>query len=335
MKALSSSEVSALIPPRFQLTATTVEDIVFFGQATIREMIRDWRYYANESSKEVKEAEELCQLLRDKTPADIIALAKQYENPTFPVIGSTDGSDPEPLDGASINRRSGATTLNVCGWCRYAGGGGKRYNYMITTCCGIKSVAGMKSESRRFNSPCCFQKMSVEQLDKIRQRLKLSQDRLVAKKRQMDEKIKLLLTLEKKAEKKPPMPVCRSFEWFDLDDVVNCYVEQWESCIVADDFLSAKVINGCHSGDGSVWVCFDKRVSTDKYLNGAGSDYGFQRPEVMHEWEFAYLLEHPDFASIWAQGGISSFVHDFDADKFLAALARHAEKVARGRATES
>ena len=78
MKSLNSSEVAALIPQYWDVTASTVEDVIFFGQITIREMIRSWRYTANSLASQIKDADEKLSFLQGKGAADILELAKQY-----------------------------------------------------------------------------------------------------------------------------------------------------------------------------------------------------------------------------------------------------------------
>jgi len=327
MSKSKSSETAALIPEYWDLTATTVEDIVFFGKISIREMIRSWRSHASSLNSQIKEVDEKLKLMSGKTATDIIEIAKQSENPEFPHIGVREDSwseDPEPLDAASINRKRGATTFNVCGWCKFTGGGSCRYDYHISTSCSIVTDAGMKDEERKFNTPCVFKTADDSFFDKIRNGLESNRTRLIEEKRQTDQKIKLLLTLEKRAEVKPAMPDRRPHDWFNEDNPVMCYVGKWKERIVPNQFATAKVINGYRHHDGCVSVCYDQRVHNGDYLEGHGGGYGMSRPEVMHVWEFEYLLAHPDFASLWAKKGTSKHLKDFDAEKFLGAMAKEA-----------
>ena len=332
MKSLNSSEVAALIPQYWDVTASTVEDVIFFGQITIHEMMRSWRCTANGLASQIKDVDDKLKLLKDKGASDIRESAKQYESPEFPHVGVPKGSwsrNPEPLDAASINRKHDATTFNFCGWCKYVGGGSCRYNYHITTSCSIKNAAGMEDEEHPFNTPCFLKEAPDKVFDEIRKGLTRERERLIEDKRKTDEKIGLLLTLEKRAEKKPAMPGHRPHDWFNVDDPVVCYVGKWKECIVRDNFATAKVINGYRHHDGYVSVCYEERVHTGEYLEGHGGGYGMSRPEVMHAWEFEYLLGHPDFASLWSKKGTSKHLEGFDAEQFLGAFAR--EAVRRGR----
>lgn len=317
--------VAGLIPEYWDLTARTRKDIVFLGKVTIREMIRSWRYHAKELGSSIKERDELLKFLQGKTAADFRKLAEKFENPEFPHVGvqkDSWGNDPEPLDAASINRESGKTTFNVCGWCKYAGCGTCRYNYHITTVCDFKTRAGLKDEERRFNTPCFLKDVSDEMLAQIRNGLSRERDRLISEKRQADFNIGALLSLEDRAAEKPALPDRRPHDWFNVDDPVVCYIGKWQERIVKDQFATAKVINGYRHHDGCVSVCFDQRVHSGEYLEGRGSGYGMARPEVMHKWEFEYLLKHPDFARLWATQGVGKHLDGFDSKKFLAVLAK-------------
>jgi len=324
-----------LIPRYWNLTAGTVGDIVFFGKITIREMIRSWRSHAENLSSHIKSVDEKLKFLEGRDSTAIREIAKRYENPKFPIIGvPSQGSwskDPEPLDAASINREYGATTFNVCGWCKFTGGGVCRYSYHITTSCTFKTDAGMKDEERRFNTPCFLKKASNETLDSLREGFRKNLNRIIEEKRETDRKIKLLLKLEKLAVKKPALPDYRPYNWFNVNDPVVCFVGSWKERIISDQFVTAKVIYGYRHHDGCVSVCYDKRVHSGPYLEGHGGGYGMSRPEVMHVWEFEYLLEHPEFAGLYAKKGVSSSLEGYDIEQFLLALATEAAKRTRSK----
>jgi hypothetical protein len=338
MKSLNSSEVAALIPQYWDLTASTVEDIIFFGQITIREMIRSWRYTADRLASQIKGVDEKLEFLQGKDAADIREVAKQYENPDFPQIGVraySTGVDPEPLDDASINRKCGATTFNFCGWCKYASGGNSRYSYIITPSCGIKNASGLRDEEYRFFDTPCFLKEALGKVfDEIRKGLARERKRLIEKKRVTDEKIKFLLVLKKRAEKKPAMPYYRPHNWFNVDDSVVCY-DKWKKRIARNNFATAKVIKVYHRRPGPVSVCYDQCVHSGDYIETPGDDYDMSSPEVMHTWEFEYLLRHSDFASLWMKKGTSTDLRGSDAERFLRSFAHEARSIRRRQKSKS
>ena len=330
MKSLNSSEVAALIPQYWNMAVrtSTVEDIIFFGQITIREMIRSWRHIANDLALEIKDVDEKLKLLRGKGAADIREVAKKYESPEFPQIGvreNTWSNNLEPLDVASIDRKHDATTLNFCGWCKYAGDSNCHYNYHLTPYCCIREAAGLKYKKRRFDTLCFLKEASDKVFDEIRNGLTRERERLIEEKRQTDKKIKFLPTLEKRAEKKPAMSNHRPHDWLKVDDSVVCYVGDWKKRIVRDNFATAKVIGidiyKSYRYCGFILVRYDERMHTGEYLEGHGNYFFTADPEMMHEWEFEYLLGHPDFASFWLRNGTSE---GHNVKRFLGAFAREA-----------
>ena len=135
------------------LPVTTLEDIVFLGEITIREMIRSWRGTSKDLARVIKSVDGELKLIQGKTAKDIQALAEGYEYPTFTPdqIGERDHNwshDPEPLDDASTERKHGSTTFNICGWCSHASGGTGRFGYYITTACSFLTDAGLPDDER-------------------------------------------------------------------------------------------------------------------------------------------------------------------------------------------
>lgn len=129
-----------LVPDGWDLPVSSVEDILFLGGATIREMIRSWRSKARDLSYYIKKVSDQLEFLKGKAAKDVAEAALRYENVkfTYDQIGERFGSwshNPEPLDEISEKRERDATTFNLCGWCEYAVGGLRRYNYMSTTYC--------------------------------------------------------------------------------------------------------------------------------------------------------------------------------------------------------
>jgi hypothetical protein len=355
-------EAPELIPNYWRgITVKTMDDIVFLGKGTIRQILRHWRHIAEEQSFQITKLNTELSFLRGKTAKDIAIEAKKFENPHFIPeqigIAPSDYKDPEPLDDASRQRKSGATTFNVCGWCQYATSGRARYNYLITTNCNLLTDAGFNDSGepipyhelrlygerlahswkatgnelendlaflkkmdalipgirevvtttdfqaeteRRFYTPCFLPYLNDEKLRTIRIGLSDTLDSLVKEKRATDDKIKLLLSLEKKAEEKPILFHHRPYNWFNVDDSIVCYAAIWKDRLVPDVWIQGKVVPGYRHHDGAVSVCLDKKIHTNETnYNGHGVGFGMSRPEVMHTWEYEYLRSHVDFAKLW------------------------------------
>ncbi len=322
-----------LIPDYHHIPANTLRDLVFFGKGTIRALVRSWRSTAGDISASIKAIEERIKLFDGLNPEGVQKIAANYESPEFPSIGVPRDSwsgDPEPLDAASINRKSGATTFNACGWCKYASGGTCRYSYYITTSCGLIQNAGLSDNERRFNTPCTFQTAPEEFFAAVRAGLRVSRDEAVAEKRRADGNIQLLLRLEGMAEEKPVLPSERPHDYYNIDDPVVCYIGSWKERIMPDQFATAKVINGYRHHDGCVSVCYDDRIHSGPYLDGHGGGYGMSRPEMLHTREYEYLIANPQFADAWARSASERALDGWDPDAFLAALAEVRASVLSG-----
>jgi len=380
-----SVPVKDLIPKYWHLPSVkTTDDLLFFGKHTIRQLVRWWRSEAESLSGQIKSQEELLGLVRGKTGKDFAELAKTYENPEFiptmiGVMSDTSSGDFEPLDEASRKRQFNATTFNVCGWCKYVGGGGCRYQYHITADCNFLTYAGLPDSDRtipekavekylaveplsrlgategekqaarlalvrmeatypglgllaeklpfwsaktqrRFNTPCFLPHFDSELMGLITKGMENRKTKLIKEKRHADRHIQYLLILEKQAKSKPVLSGERPHDWFNVGDPVYCYVGSWPADrLVKDNWVTGKVIFGYRHHDGCVSVRFDQRMHTGPYLDGHGSGYGMSRPEIVHDWEFLYLCDHPVFAKVWLE---AVDIKDVNSIKMLETLSK-------------
>ena len=162
-----------LIPEYWNIKwVKTVGDLVFLGKVTVRQLVRYWRGEAESLAGQIKYTQELIDLLKGKTGKDFAKLAECYENPVFSQaqIGKRSDSwsgDFEPLDPASASRKSEATTFNVCGWCKFTGGGTCRYQYHITTSCNILTHAGLPDNDLEIPQKAIERYQSVEPLTRL------------------------------------------------------------------------------------------------------------------------------------------------------------------------
>ena len=327
MKKLSKQEVAALFPRGWELPAATEEDIIFFGRVTILEMIHMWRRTAiHNLNIQIDDRDVKLSFFERKRASNIRAIAKKYDSPEFHYTGAVNdslGYEPRRtkyqrmLDWCLRRKKDRpiVTTFNFCGWCKHAGHGLRSHNY-----CGIKEAAGIKDEKRTFNTPCFFKKAPDKVFDNIRKGLILERKRLSEEKQKIEDKINILLSLSEQAEEKPAFPLYRQKDWFKAGDpVVSCIVYK-------DDFLMHAVLFY------EAWVdkdhCDKSCVIPVRYKSNNAPKkkdvYGDWRAEIMLVWEFEYLLEHPDFAKIWATKGTrkhsSETNKNFNAELFLEAL---------------
>lgn len=306
--------VSDLFQSYHKVTVHTEGELLFFGKSFIRYLIRTWRYSANSQTGSIKSLQDRINALEGKDAISIQELAKGFEDPTFPSIQvPKDGlsKDPEPTDSASLIRKAEATTFNVCGWCKYAGDGKCRHSFHITTTCSFttdksKRLSGVEGE-HRFNTVCFLKKADTQTFQVLLDELRRKLEEANRSKKEMDEKVRYLLTLEKKAEEKVSLPNHRSHKMFNVGDQVIVYIGGWKADaenkkLVDKTFVSGVVIDGYRHHDGYVSVCFDEKVHTGEYLEGRGIGTSTSRPEVMLRSEFEYLLANPDFANLYASG---------------------------------
>ncbi len=311
----------------------TEADLIFIGSNNIEYLKRYWRSEECSLSKQVKATQADIDLLVGKTPDDIKAMAAEYENPDFPCIGVLPDNlskDPEPLDAASISRERGATTFNVCGWCKHSGGSTCRPNYHITTYCpliprqlGNGDARGV-NEKFRFNTPCALANGTQELLDTCVEHLKARKANLVASKQRAAAFASYLAEVMRKAEEKPYFASHRPHDWFNINDRVMFLTSDGEAIIPekANSFIAGTVINGCCYHDGRVSACSDTPWHIGEYCDGRGVGFGTSRPEILLEWEYTYLKEHPDYLKVWLRCSKADLRSKFDSKRFAEALAK-------------
>ncbi len=140
-------------------------------------------------------------------------------------------------------------------------------------------------------------------------------------KNKINRKIRKLSGMKELAEKKPSYPAFRSPKYFNKGEKVIYFlgmIRKAVKILVKQDFVSGTVVSRFHD-DGMVIIRCDKQIHNVKHLRGYGINCGRDNIDFMHDWEFEYLLVHPEFAKIWSS----------DNQKFIKALAR--EAIARSK----
>lgn len=325
--------VYSLFQSYHTLVARTEGELLFFGKDLIRSLIRSWRSSAKRRTDSIKRLQVRINALEDQDASSIRAIAKSFEDPDFPITSLPVGRDPEPTDNASLLRKSGATTFNVCGWCEYASCGRGRYQYHIATSClftteETKHLSGVTGD-HRFNTVCFLKQADTQTFQLLLKGLRRELEEAISAKKEIDTKISYLLKLKQKAEETACLTNHRDHNMFSVGDQVIIYIGEWpwenSEKLVDKTFVSARVIDGYLHHKGYVYVCFDEKVHTGEYLNGKGGGYGMSRPEVMLPREFEYLLAHPDFADLYASG--HDLLKGFDKSSFL----RHLKDFAKSK----
>lgn len=299
------------------------ESLLFLGKNNLSYLKQYWRREERELAAHVKALQADIDLVDNKTVKDIKALASQYESPVFPAIGIPKDSwakEPEPLDADSTNRQSGATTFNVCGWCKHHGGGLGRHNYLITTRCTLTPEKSYSGELR-FNTPCLLANGTPELLQSCVDYLRSKQADLIDRKKEVGGYARYLARLMKDAEEKPYLANHRPHDYFNIGDEVMLFIPQFKNVLSEkiNSFVSGKVVNGYRHHDGCVSAYADTQVHLGDYGNGCGMGYGDSRPEIMKKWEYEYLKTHPDYFQVWADSA-SADVREFHKEAMFRAL---------------
>lgn len=151
--------------------------------------------------------------------------------------------------------------------------------------------------------------------------LKTRRASLVAKKRQAATYAGYLAEFMKKAEEKPHFAPHRPHDWANVGDRVMLLVSNSDQVIPekANTFVAGTVIYDYRHHEGGVSVCSDTPWHTGDYCDGCGASFGIARPEILLEWEFVYLKEHPDYLKVWLRCAKAEF-NKLDSEGYAKAL---------------
>lgn len=337
-----TKELKALIPEygfdHLKDLSSTAE-LRELGAFNINSLIEHWQYSLDEAKEAVSNKTSLLKFIINKSSSSITRLAKRYENPSVK-IGHVDDSKmchgAEPVDDASLARKSGASSFNICGWCKHAYCGVVRYNYHISTSCEFEVESGLREGKKFFNTKCFLRTAPPEKFKQLA--LGLKKELVLTKQivQNIKKNLRVLQKLKKEAkileknQKKPVMPSSRPADWFNVDDKVIVYLGGWKDSkcklLVRELFIAGIVVRGYRHHDGCVTTKLGTKIHTNENnYDGHGFGSGVESPIVMHKWEYDYLLKHREFAKRWIQG--SSFKNESsEVDKFIAAIELYAKK---------
>jgi hypothetical protein len=306
-------------------------DVSHLGSKNLAKLVSSAHDYEQSLTSNIGKLKEQQNLLRGKSGDDIKEMAKEFQNPTITEIGVPSDSwskDPEPLDAASKTREGDSTTFNICGWCKHHSGGTGRYQFMITTSCGL---LGGASPETRFNTPCLLQCKTETKIAEEVQRFEEEVENLIAKREKVREGIKLLQHFKKGSPEKPYLMSLRPHDHFNVGDEVMVYVGQWgkeseHKTVVKDGvWVPAIIVYGYRHHDGCVSYQALFPIHTNmSYFEGRGGGAGMSRPEVLLRSEFNYLQEilhgnsvnDAHFVDMWLSN-IDDHLKGFDSVKFL------------------
>lgn len=308
-------DLKQLIPDGWPgIEVETEQDLIFLGKLNLEVLKQHWRGVERAEKARMRKTQELIDLLSDKTPMDFQEMAKGYEEPGFTEIAvPKDGwGVPTPMDAKSINRKHGATTFNVCGWCKYNAGGPCMHNCCLETDCQLVPSTLLTEEEqgkyqKRFDSPCILKAdgdmLIRSMLIRIARYYHIgTMERIKLVKTDAASRARYLTRIAKEAEEKPLLPLYRPHEWFKAGDEVRWFASTGDLKLLpgkGGKFYAGKVVDGYRYQSGAVSVFTDEKICDSDWLQGQGVWCGTLRPEVMHLWEYEYLRTHADFLGVW------------------------------------
>lgn len=279
-----------------KLEAETSEDMIMLGRPTLRWMIQRWERHAWLIEKHFMESVAILDTLGSlRTPADLSALAVQYDHPLLPapqsiLVGSEEW--PEPQDAASQTRSFGSTSFNICGWCKHAwdytkGTGG----CIVHPHCDLVGDDGahVGRPARTFNAKCSLPTVSEATLEAARQQAeKRLSDEELDDLRHINKRLQLLYAFHEAALPTPAFADYRPEGWFP----VGAEVVYFLGTFFADcpPFVRVKIRS----------LPNEDMLELDFGRDGRGQErrrYAHCRdPEILHAWEYRYLIADPECA---------------------------------------
>lgn len=188
----------------------------------------------------------------------------------------------------NINRKKGATTFNICGWCKYASSGSCRYNCYLETSCSLLKEYGIGSEVV-WNTKCIVKKLGKEDFEVVIHSKKYE---IKSCKRQIKDLEEEITTIKKlKSKKKPPLPDNRTTE-FKLGSIVYIYHQnKWHK---------GTVTSGYRTGDGCVSYVLDDYPESRGGEKGPWG-CGVSVPCILKEWEYLYFKKNINEFKEWLE----------------------------------
>lgn len=277
------------------------EEIKFLGEENITHLIQNKRAEAKGFSDAIKLISEQIDIIEKSDAGSMKKIAEKSENPTFTELGyiscglSTKGL--EPLDEASKKRKYGATTFNICGWCKFVKKNEARHYYAINGFCQFERNGGISGERYNFNTPCFLPTASNDTLKKILEGLLKAREELIKFKKTVDARIKNLFKFRHQTTSKPIFSDDRSDNYAKVGDKVVVY----ESSIFLKNpiFITGTVIR---KEDMYCTLYLDKPVRFEHLFKKI---YRYQvgcfHPYFFLANDFEYLLKNLEFAELWSK----------------------------------
>ncbi|RLE46430.1 hypothetical protein DRJ25_04190 [Candidatus Woesearchaeota archaeon] len=298
-----NNEIKTIIPDWLHIQIKDWNELKGLGKGNIKQLIKYQNNSIDTIKKTIEELNEYAGILKGKSGKDIAEEAKKYENPIFSPEDLTIRADegiksPEPIKDEDKKRQKGETTFNKCGWCKYAGTGLHRYNYMIKGECRLLYLAGQEETDRGITTDCSLKKMSGENIENIVNTYNSKIEDLEREIEKRQSLIERLETISQTTEEKPYLPQLRPMNLFREGSEVIVYLGDIDDVevIVDEQFIEGKIVS---NEEWFVLFESDERWHKGDYQEGRGGLSGLLRPDILSKKEFEYLTQNPDFLDLW------------------------------------
>jgi hypothetical protein len=321
---------------------SNIKELLFLGQPAIRAAIRIWRRHARDLARTLKLVDEMVAM----TAAGRAELWKRTHLYDYHTFGEGDiwvGDNVLIPFPEHWSRLPESTTLNHCGWCKYAVGEIAEFGAMRNKpVCGILQMArtedtsphvrpelldrvtanpraqellrNLTANQRHFFSSCWIGKVTQYDVEDIEAKLREVLAEIVQEKSVIDNKIRFLAKLEADADVRPVLPIDRDSE----------YLSDREQVMLFSDDTSA--LPSWVSTFEKCWLpgqvsIFRREIRINLSYGGEGNvpelDINPLRPQVMRVYDWKLLREDPDFARLWVKAYDAP---NYDPEPLLAAL---------------
>ncbi len=296
------------------------EQLLFIGKENLQHLKQTWEGILAEAQPILKQQTEIITLLEGKTAADLLTVAQQYDNPQYASQPSRyTHENTEPADPEALERAAGSTTLNICGWCKFALVSGFPYiKYKLADgseraydpSCGVFSDEWTVKHRCDYNTPCYLTHPRPDQPDlaEIHAAVCERHEQYVSCCQKVQQQIDYLDALITLAESKPLFPTYRTVDYYPIGTPVYFLYDDLNAPKLPYPFSHLHQFRGnLHRGTLTEYVRYQFVKSsiriTDAYSGSATKpvvftfDYDSER--VLSAEELMYLLYHPDYAQIW------------------------------------
>lgn len=344
-KLSTGTPLADLLPTDFLIgelkkpAVMTMGQLIFLGRENLRYLRQKWQELSNPAQDLLKPLQERAKLLEGKTVDDLRRLATEYDCPDYPTMMSSylylgDFLDTEDPD--AEQRQPGTTTLNICGWCKYALGEGYPLHARITggkrwfrPSCGFFAAQWEGEYAHNFNQLCLLTHCDDVGLNQIRAGFQRVYEYYRNLCDGVEKRVQLLYEMIEKAESKPVFPACRASGHYVEGDTIYFFKHK-DSPERSD---SPYPFNHCHIKSeyevvrGAIEECinYNNLTPSVSFRPFGGSDDEVRFLDCTDERlisfeELAYLAHHPEYAQIWLSStnesqGVLAYMLNFYQEK--------------------